>query len=50
MCFQRCPIGLGLLMLGIGILIGGVVPYLLMKWPMAAALIVAGIVLLKSCC
>lgn len=50
MCFHRCPIGFGLLLLGVGILLGGVVPYLLVKWALAAALIFAGIILLKSCC
>ncbi len=50
MCFCRCPIGLAVLMLGVGILIGGILPYLFVKWVLAIALIAAGIVLLKSCC
>lgn len=50
MCCNRCPVGLAVLMLGVGILLGGVVPYLLVKWLLAVALILAGIVLLKSCC
>ena len=50
MCFHRCPVGLGLLLLGVGILLGGVLPYLLAKWALAIALIIAGVILLKSCC
>ncbi|MCI8857829.1 MAG: hypothetical protein HFH26_15020 [Clostridiaceae bacterium] len=50
MCFHRCPIGLGLFLFGIGILVGGVIPYLLAKWALAIALIIAGVILLKSCC
>lgn len=50
MCFHRCPIGLGLLLFGVGILLGGILPYLVVKWALAIALILAGIILLKSCC
>lgn len=49
MRFNRCPLGWALLLLGIGILIGGVLPDLLVKWLLAIALILAGIVLLKNC-
>lgn len=50
MRFHRCPVGLGLLAFGAGVLLGGVLPYLLVKWALGVALILAGIVLLKSCC
>lgn len=50
MRYDRCPLGLGLLLMGIGVFIGGILPYLFVKWLLGLALILIGIVLLQQCC
>lgn len=50
MCCCGVPLGFGLIMLGVGVLVGGVLPWMLVKCLLAIALIAAGIVLLRSRC